>query len=139
MVMKTKKICLLIDDDDDDQLIFSTAINKYFPDYTFEKAYNFEETIQFISKINDDELSRLIIFLDLNMPKINGKECLTYFKKNERLKDLEIIIYSTSNNPTDKKECLVLGAKDFITKPSKISALVEELSVFLDKYEVTSR
>jgi CheY-like chemotaxis protein len=63
-----------------------------------------------------NELPCLIV-LDLNMPKMNGTETLSHIKKDERFKDIPVIIYSTSINPFEKEKCMRLGAHSYITKP----------------------
>lgn len=121
--------CFLIDDDDDDQLIFETTVNKYFSDYKFKGFFDFESAEKYLdSKTLGDEL---IVFLDLNMPKVNGIEALEKLRNKKETANLKIVIYSTSNNPNDVKTSLNKGADAFITKPSKIEDLVEELKPYL--------
>ena len=71
------------------------------------------------------------IFIDLNMPKLNGKEGLQLLRQDPNYQRTPLIIYSTSNNPEDVNECLKVGATAFITKPSRINVLVDELSNYL--------
>lgn len=72
-----------------------------------------------------------LIFLDLNMPIMNGKQFLTEAKKDVQLKDIPVIILSTSSDLTTKSETIQLGASDFITKPNKLSLLESRLrSIF---------
>lgn len=121
--------CFLIDDDDDDQLIFETTVKKYFSDYKFKGFFDFESAEKYLdSKTLGDEL---IVFLDLNMPKVNGIEALEKLRNKKETANLKIVIYSTSNNPNDVKTSLNKGADAFITKPSKIEDLVEELKPYL--------
>ena len=58
-----------------------------------------------------------IVVLDLNMPRLNGTETLRLIRANDHLKDISVIIYSTSINPLEKEKCMRLGANDYITKP----------------------
>lgn len=123
------KFCVLIDDDDDDQLIFSTTIKKHFKEYHFLSFSSFMEAEKTLSEKSDDVG---VVFIDLNMPKVNGKEGLVKLRSNPSYKFKPLIIYSTSNNPNDVNECLKKGATAFITKPSKINTLVSELSNYLE-------
>lgn len=119
---------MLIDDDDDDQLIFSTTIKKHFSAYPFLSFSSFSEA----EKVLDEKAHEIgAVFLDLNMPRINGKEGLSLLRRDPVFEKMPLIIYSTSNNPDDVNECLKIGATAFITKPSKISTLVSELSNYL--------
>jgi CheY-like chemotaxis protein len=68
------------------------------------------------------------IFLDLNMPRINGRQCLAEIKKIPHLANTPVIIYTTSSPEKDKIETLYAGASGFITKPSDIPHLTELLS-----------
>jgi CheY-like chemotaxis protein len=127
-MIKKGKICILIDDDDDDQLIFSTTLNKYFSEYPFMSFSSFSDA----EEVLDEQANEIgAIFIDLNMPRVNGKEGLVQLRKNPLYRLKPLIIYSTSNNPDDVKECLKQGATAFITKPSKINTLVSELSNYL--------
>ncbi|MEX1190461.1 MAG: response regulator [Brumimicrobium sp.] len=119
------KVCVLIDDDDDDQLIFSTTLNKYFPEYAFMSFSSFTKAQE---ALNDHANDIGAVFIDLNMPRVDGKESLTLLRENPMFEQTPLIIYSTSNNPDDVNECLKNGATAFITKPSKIVTLIDELS-----------
>ncbi|WP_107037735.1 response regulator [Brumimicrobium mesophilum] len=127
-MLNHSKICVLIDDDEDDQLIFKTVMNMHFKDYQFKSFSNFENATAYILN-NHEEIEAL--FIDLNMPKSNGIDCLNFLRKQSTYKDKPIIIYSTSNNPDDAKKCLIHGATAFMTKPSRVNELVEKLSEHL--------
>lgn len=122
------KLCVLIDDDDDDQLIFSTTIKKHFKGYEFLSFSSFNDAEPTLGKRAEDIG---VVFIDLNMPRINGKEGLAQLRNDPLYKSKPLIIYSTSNNPDDVKECIKSGATAFITKPSKINILISELSNYL--------
>jgi len=130
MTEERKKKCLLIDDDDDDRLIFSSTINKYFPCFDLESFSSFEKgKVVMNDSTNQHDIS--IVFLDLNMPKTNGLTALKEIRSDASKFNLPVVIYSTSNNPDDVNECLKAGATAFITKPSSIDELVQEIGVYL--------
>ena len=56
------------------------------------------------------------IFLDINMPKVNGIECLIKLKSDSRLKRIPVIIYSTTSDENEVRKIMMLGAHDFISK-----------------------
>jgi CheY-like chemotaxis protein len=64
-----------------------------------------------------------ILFLDLNMPRKSGIECLIEIKQNEFLKDVPIAIYSTSASEEDIEDTFVKGANVYIKKPSDFGTL----------------
>lgn len=73
--------------------------------------------------MNPDTKLPDILFLDLNMPKKTGKECLIEIKKTEHLKDIIIAIYSTSSSDEDIEDTFIEGANIYIKKPSDFNAL----------------
>src|SRR6266498_4371797 len=68
------------------------------------------------------------IFMDLNLPVMNGKECLREIKKKPRFADTPVIIYSTSKLKTDMEEVYKLGATHFLTKPNSFHGIVKIIS-----------
>jgi len=71
------------------------------------------------------------IFLDLNMPKFNGKQCLAELKRTPSLQHIPVVIYSTSSYKKELDETLKMGAAYFMIKKSNIKELREELSVIM--------
>lgn len=122
------KICILIDDDEDDQLIFQTVLNMHFSDYQLEVFSNFESAKPYLSD-HAQEIGP--IFIDLNMPKANGIDCLNYLRSFSTFNVTPIIIYTTSKNPDDIRKSMDQGATAFISKPSRIEELVSTLSNWL--------
>lgn len=129
--MTAAKNCLLIDDDQDDQEIFMIALSDsgiaVKCDAVDSAISGLERLDSAAAKIPD------YIFLDLNMPGMNGKQCLVEIKSRPHLKDVPVIIFSTSSRPQDVRETKEMGATAFITKPSSIRSLSTLLSDFFDK------
>ena len=123
--MSASKLCYLIDDDADDQEIFSMALENLGKDIRCIMASNGEDGIQ---KLNGNPAVPDVIFLDINMPRMNGIECLQEIKKLDHLKKTKVIIYSTSDGNEMRDLTLRLGADDFILKPSSISRLTDVLT-----------
>ncbi len=131
--MKSRTTCVLIDDDLDDQEIFALALHQVRPDFGCTCVANGAEAIQMLSKPGANIPS--YIFLDLNMPKMNGKECLRELKKLNHLANTPVIIYSTSSLKSDVLETRKLGAADFITKPYNMDQLLLSLEEFFVRHE----
>ena len=112
------KRVLLIDDDKDEHEIFKKELHRYNPAFTFFSAYDGQDGLDFLLKepIN-------YIFLDINMPVMNGIDLLRLIKKDETLKDIPVIIYSTSDGRGYKKMALDLGATSYFTKPTTIQGM----------------
>ncbi len=123
--MQRIKSILLVDDDVDDQHIFLEALKNLRPDINLSLACNGLEALH---KLNTPESKQPdIIFLDLNMPMMNGKEFLEELKKTNSFSHIPVIIYTTSSRNEDRETTLALGARDFLVKPHNYSELVEQL------------
>ncbi len=124
----------LIDDDTDDQEIFSLAMEKANQQVQCVFA---DDGIHALEKLKTDTAFRPdFIFIDMNMPRMNGQQCLTEIKKIDRLRDVPVYMYSTSADPESLEENKRLGASDFIVKPSSITELTDILSQILHKHLV---
>ena len=68
------------------------------------------------------------IFMDLNMPMMNGFDCLAYLKNQNRYRDIPVIIYTTSKNQNDISRTQQLGAKWYMSKPDDFNVLCQKLT-----------
>src|SRR5687767_10965856 len=99
--MSAKVRVLLIDDDLDDQEIFLLALEKTNLNIKCETAC---DGLKGLEKLEKSEELPHFIFLDLNMPNMDGKKCLAEIKKRQRYNDIPIIMYSTSSYINDIRE-----------------------------------
>jgi len=111
---------LLIDDDPDDHEIFLSALEMVSANVGFTGLKSAGEALQ---KLAAKNIIPDVIFLDLNMPLMNGQQFLQEIKKNEDLRAIPVIIYSTSSHSKIIQQTKELGADDFITKPDKLDDL----------------
>ncbi len=119
-------LVILTDDDIDDRILFKDAVQKISEDISFLAL---EGGIELLNHLKDESNPLPdLIFLDLNMPKKNGFECLEEIRQNERLKHLCVIIYSTSSQFKDILETLNKGANLYFTKPSSYDELISRLN-----------
>ena len=116
---------LLADDDESDRLLFKEAFAE-LKIKTIVRTVN--DGVQLMEYLKNDSI-RLpqLIFLDLNMPRKNGLECLKEIKRNKKLKDIAIAIYSTSDNERDMEKTFRNGANVYITKPNDFNTLKQVL------------
>ncbi|HEX8575617.1 MAG TPA: response regulator [Flavobacterium sp.] len=117
---------LLADDDEDDRLFFRDAF-KELKLKTVLKMVNVGVELMEYLKTPNVQLPN-VIFLDINMPRKGGKECLREIRQDERLKNLSVAIYSTSSSEDDIEDTLVLGANIYIKKPNDFASLKKVLS-----------
>lgn len=116
---------LLADDDEGDRMLFKEAFSELKIKTNVNLAINGEELMSYLTGKNV-QLPDLI-FLDLNMPRKNGLECLIEIRNNEKLKDISVAIYSTSDNESDMDETFRNGANVYITKPNDFNVLKQVL------------
>ncbi|WP_341834580.1 response regulator [Chitinophaga pollutisoli] len=119
---------LLIDDDTDDQEIFLSALAFIDNQIRCSLAANGQEGID---HLNVSASLPDIIFLDLNMPVMNGMQFLQELKGSHRAKNVPVVIYSTASDQQTIRQALELGAFQFYTKPEKFSELVSMLHSLL--------
>jgi CheY-like chemotaxis protein len=115
------KLFLLADDDHDDAELFSEAINRVDPSINVHHVDNGTDVFEFLNKESHKKPD--LIFLDLNMPKMSGWQCLAQLKNNPAYKDIPVIIYTTSSHYRDTEIALDLGALGLVTKPSEFNVL----------------
>ena len=109
---------LMIDDDLDDQYFYKDLFLKY------------EEVIEFDSVSGQDELHEKflnieegsteipsLILLDLNLPKVSGKQIFKGLKENELFKGVPVVVLTTSSSPIDMEDCKSLGIESYFVKP----------------------
>jgi CheY-like chemotaxis protein len=120
--------CLLVDDDLDDQEIFLMTLEKINKNI---KCLTANDGVEALSLLTQNSFVPDYIFLDVNMPKMNGIECLRSIKNIERLNDCKIFMYSTTSETSVLEKSKKLGATDFIVKPASPALLKETLSEIL--------
>lgn len=124
-IVQTCKKFFIADDDPDDLELFIEALQQIDAECECVTAFNGLEALDKLSKqpfyIPD------FIFLDLNMPRMNGKECLVEIKKSDRLKKIPVIMYSTSGERKYIQETMELGAVFFFQKPNRFGEFIQAL------------
>jgi CheY-like chemotaxis protein len=125
---------LIVDDDEDDKKLFIESVKEVDEDISCVMASDGQEAIILLK----DEHNTLpdYIFLDLRMPRINGKQCLEEIRKDKRLRHIPIFIYTTSKNVQDSIDLKKMGAVHFISKPDNPTDIYYILSLILgEKWE----
>jgi len=107
---------LLADDDTDDCIFFKQAVEECIPLPHLTAVHDGEQLMQLL--VNEKNELPHVLFLDLNMPRKNGFECLSEIKENAKLKALPVIIFSTSYEQEVVNQLYQNGAQYFIRKPA---------------------
>ena len=119
-----------IDDDAaDDQQFLIEALTENNPSAQCLTAFNGQEALTYLKQ--NDILLPDAIFLDLNMPRFTGKQCLMELKRTPSLQHIPVIIYSTTSDKREIGDAVKMGASHFLVKKSSFKELSEELLVIL--------
>jgi len=119
---------LLVDDDSDDSDLILEVLNEIDSNVKYTYTMDGPEALTML----EDGYIPSIIFLDINMPGMNGWQCLTKLKANSRFKDIPVVMYSTSSYQHEIEKAFELGALAFFTKPNHYSLLKNNIKVVLD-------
>lgn len=130
-----QKTILYVDDDEDDRDILSHVISEVSPGMSVVLA---EDGLRALDYLNRQEESKAqlpgLIVLDINMPYLDGRQTLEKIRSNPGLKNIPIIIFTSSENPHDKALFNSLGA-ELITKPDNIHYMNKVVSYMVSHYE----
>src|SRR5437879_4324804 len=116
-------ILLIADDDKDDCLFFKDALEELPVSAQLTTVHNGEHMMQLLEEKKNVPPPPHVLFLDMNMPRKNGFECLEEIKHDEKLKDLPVIIFSTSFEQDVVNLLYKKGGQYYIRKPAEFSQL----------------
>jgi CheY-like chemotaxis protein len=138
MLNPTPIVILMADDDEDDILLTQKALQKGKLLNTLYSVRDGEELLDYLlhqGEYTDPAKAPRpgIILLDLNMPRKDGREALKQIKAHEELRDIPIVVFTTSKAEEDIYRTYALGVSSFITKPVTFEALIE-VTQTLGKY-----
>jgi len=117
----------LVDDDRDDRDLFLEALTDINTSITLQSSINGKEALQTLIQ---HDIGPEMIFLDINMPEMNGWECLSHIKTIEKLRHIPVLMFSTSSVNVNGKKALEHGAVAYLEKPTnylKLRAFLERL------------
>lgn len=118
----------MVDDDEDDQLLFKEALKQVNGQVKCDAVLNGAEALE---KLKSQPVPDMI-FLDLNMPVMNGFECLRAIKKEQFYQNIPIIIFTTANDTATIEKSRKLGASAFFHKPIDFNLLLNKLQRLLN-------
>lgn len=118
---ENSRSCLLIDDDPDDQFLFMLALEKAFPEIICEVASDGQFAIDMLEK---KMILPFVIFLDINMPRMDGLNCLKKLKSHHFLCQIPVYIYTTSLQKGVDELCRSIGAAGCTVKYSRLNDLL---------------
>ncbi len=118
---------LVAEDDADDRFLIKKAMEESGAGETIDFVENGVELMDHLNNIKTEKIATnypKFILLDLNMPKMDGREALETIKLNKDFKKIPVIVFSTTKNQIEVKRCYDLGANTYIVKPVNFDSLV---------------
>jgi CheY-like chemotaxis protein len=127
--IKTQHI-LWADDDMDDLMLMRQVLQELGDSYNIKEVHNGKEALDYLQQRKNLQSLPCLIILDMNMPIMDGKETLSRLKKDDALKDIPVVFFTTSNSQMDKLYCKHQGV-EMITKPPQYANLKEAVQRLL--------
>ncbi len=131
MTQKRQRKILLIEDDPADQKIINSALLEHNNLKEVQIISTAEDALKNLEQEYASSESPALILLDLKMPGMGGKELLNRIKKNEQLKQIPVIILTTSDSKNDIQECYKRQAAGYILKQTRLVDLKARLSTLI--------
>lgn len=134
---KSEIAILMADDDDDDYLLTKKALKQSKLLNTLHRVNDGEELLDYLNNRGDftdtEEYVRPgVILLDLNMPRMDGREALKAIKSDPKLADIPVVVFTTSKAEEDVYKTYQLGVNSFITKPVTFESLIDVMRTLGD-------
>ncbi len=126
-VIKSSTVILMADDDDDDFLLAQKALKECKLLNTLHRVKDGEELLEYL---RTQDCRPGVVLLDLNMPRKDGREALKEIKSDPDLRDIPVIIFTTSKAEEDVFKSYKLGVNSFITKPVTFDGLIDVIQTF---------
>ena len=117
-----KNIVLYADDDPDDLMLVKDAFSKYSQNIEVITASDGAEALSYLKNLSSFDTAPCLIILDINMPRLNGKEALKDIRSMKRFEDIPVVLFTTSSQLTDKTFASNYNAA-FLKKPIDISQM----------------
>jgi CheY-like chemotaxis protein len=113
--MRTSKTVLCVDDDEDDRFLLREALSMLAPELGIVEVSNGVDALTYLKNSKQQHLPCLVI-LDINMPYLDGKQTLERIRLDAHLSALNIVIFTSSENPNDRRFFIEKGV-DLFVKP----------------------
>jgi CheY-like chemotaxis protein len=126
----TARTVLCVDDDADDREMVCVTIGEIDPSLQVIHAEDGIEALGYLAKAKELNTLPCLVILDINMPRMDGKQALAEIKKDNNFCALPVVIFTTSSNPVDKVYCERYGV-ELVTKPATMRHMQQEVKRLL--------
>lgn len=120
----------LVDDDRDESDFFQIALDFLGIDYEFQFFGNAKD---FISYVDEAQILPDIVFVDMSMPEISGKDLIKQLRENSKFESMQAVIYTAHISEKDKEAMMSLGTFEFFIKPTEFAELTQMLKEMIDR------
>ncbi len=127
--MSDRPLVLIVDDNPGDVDLISLALEDTAIPLDVVCAYDGKEAVRALEAMSAADRARCrLVLLDLNMPRMNGRDFLAWLRQQPAFKHLPVIILTSSTLPAERAECLALGANDYWFKEPKYDLLLRQVT-----------
>jgi two-component system response regulator len=125
-----------LEDNDGDFALVELVLQQCLDRVDLRRVSDGEQAIAFLkqSETSVDQPRPDLILLDINTPRMNGFDVLAFIKSQEFIRDVPVVMLSSSRNAREEKKALELGAEQFLTKPTTLDGMLKTLNEVCAKY-----
>jgi CheY-like chemotaxis protein len=143
MTRKLHEPLLVVEDSNEDFRMLQRLMRRMAVQNPIYRCTNGDEVLDLLYKDSSNENSRAtlrpsVILLDLNLPGIDGRDILERLKQDIRLRDIPVVVFTTSSNPRDIEFCYQKGANGYLVKPMDAQELQKTIQAFVDYWLATN-
>lgn len=122
----TQPVLLYVEDEDAAVFLLETALKEAEIDVTLYRVADGDEALDFLKKEGQyrDMPRPNLVLLDLNLPRRTGLEVLSEMKADQELRNLSVVVFTSSSLAADRRKSMALGAQEYITKPASFDGFV---------------
>jgi CheY-like chemotaxis protein len=128
--MRFSSTILCVDDDEDDQLFLREAIQAQPHPFQVKELNDGREAMSYLNECLQNKELPCLVIMDLNMPRMDGRQTIKKIKENPSLSDIPIAVFTTSSSNADRKHFEAQGVF-FITKPFDYTVFKKEIADLL--------
>lgn len=134
-------VLLVVEDSNDDFRMLKRLLRRMEVQIPIHRCINGDAALEFLHQM-DSEQSTVpkpsIILLDLNLPGIDGRDVLEQVKQNQSLREIPVVVFTTSSSPQDIKFCYQKGANGYLIKPMDVTQLEKTVQAFVEYWLETN-